>query len=202
MIKTVVFDIGNVLVNFNWKQMYLERGISEEKLDRVAKATVLNPLWIEFDKGILPFEKIVDMLVEQDKEIEKEIRLCLMDTSQIVTKREFAIPLISSLKEKGLQVLVLSNFNDRILKECVDAMDFLPYTDGGVISYQDHFVKPQPEIYQLLLARYGLNAKECVFIDDIPKNIEEARNQGMKGIVFHSYEQMMKELEEVLSEKF
>lgn len=202
MIKTVVFDIGNVLVNFNWKQMYLERGISEEKLDRVAKATVLNPLWIEFDKGILPFEKIVDMLVEQDKEIEKEIRLCLMDTSQIVTKREFAIPLISGLKEKGLQVLVLSNFNDRILKECADAMDFLPYTDGGVISYQDHFVKPQPEIYQLLLERYGLNAKECVFIDDIPKNIEEARNQGMKGIVFHSYEQMMKELEEVLFEKF
>lgn len=198
MIKTIVFDIGNVLVNFNWRQMYLERGLKKELLERVAKATVLSPVWVEMDKGILPYEEIVDLLVEQDKEIENEIRLCLSNTNSIVTKREYAIPFIKGLKERGFQVLVLSNFNERILHECEDAMDFLSYTDGGVISYQDHFVKPQPEIYELLLKRYHLNPDECVFIDDLKENIEAAKKQGMYGIIFQSYEQMIEDLEALL----
>ena len=56
-----------------------------------------------------------------------------------------------------------------------------------------------PEIYQLLTKRYGLKAQECVFIDDTAKNVDAAVKEGMKGIVFHTLEQVKTELEEMLT---
>lgn len=198
MIKTVIFDIGNVLVNFHWREMYMDKGLYGEKFDRVAKATILSPIWCEIDRGIMTYEEVLDAFVKQDVEMESEIRHVLEDTHGIVTKREFAIPWICSLKEKGLQVLVLSNFGEKLIDDCADAMDFLPYTDGGVLSYKDHVIKPEPEIYQLLLERYHLNADECVFIDDLKENIDAAKAEGIQGFVFESYEQAVLELNKMI----
>lgn len=198
MIKTVIFDIGNVLVNFHWREMYMEKGLSGEKFDRVAKATILSPIWCEIDRGIMTYEEVLDAFVKQDVELESEIRYVLEDMHGIVTKREYAIPWICSLKEKGLQVLVLSNFGEKIIEDCQDAMEFLPYTDGGILSYKDHVIKPEPEIYQLILERYQLNADECVFIDDLQENVDAAKAQGMQGIVFDTYEQVILKVNKML----
>lgn len=73
-------------------------------------------------------------------------------------------------------------------------LDFLPLMDGGVFSYQEGLIKPDPAIYRLLLERYGLQAGECVFLDDTSRNVEEALEQGMAAIVFCSREQAAEEL--------
>lgn len=199
MIKTVIFDIGNVLVNFHWREMYMEKGLLGESLDRVGRATILSPIWCEIDRGIMTYEEVVDAFVNQDKEMEDEIRRVLYNTHGIVTKRDFAIPWIKSLKKRGLQVLVLSNFGKKPIDDNLDAMDFLQYTDGGILSYKDHLLKPEPEIYRLLLKRYGLIADECVFIDDLQENISAAKEQGIYGIVYESYEQAVRELDELIN---
>lgn len=46
-----------------------------------------------------------------------------------------------------------------------------------------------------------MKAEECVFIDDLPKNVEAARKEGMKGLIFESLDQAKRELEEILSDK-
>lgn len=199
MIKTVIFDIGNVLVNFHWREMYKEKGLTGEIFDRVARATVLSPIWCEVDRGIMTYEEIMNAFISQDKEMESWIHKALDNTHGIVTKRDYAIPWIMSLKEKGLQVLVLSNFGKKLIDDCPDAMDFLSYTDGGILSYKDHLLKPSPEIYQLLLSRYELEPEECVFIDDLQENIDAAKKQGIHGIVFESYEQVVKKLDKLLN---
>ena len=61
-------------------------------------------------------------------------------------------------------------------------------------------IKPDPEMYELLLRTYDLKAEECVFIDDRPGNIEGAKNAGLHGIVFESYEKTSRELDELLAE--
>ena len=66
--------------------------------------------------------------------------------------------------------------------------------DGGILSYQEKLIKPDPAIYQLLLNRYGLKAQECVFLDDTERNVDAAIQQGMAGIVFRSREQAVEEL--------
>lgn len=201
MIKTVVFDIGNVLAGFNWQEMYHEKGLSGEFFDRVTKATVGNPLWNEIDRGVMSTEEIIDGFVATDPEIGDTIRSVLADVHGIVKKLDYAIPWIQDLKSRGYQVLVLSNFGEKPLKDCADAMDFLPYTDGGILSYREKLIKPDPAIYQRLFEKYNLIPNECVFIDDLEKNIEAAKKEGMQGIVFVSKQQAMEDLEKLLQEK-
>ena len=198
MIKAVIFDIGNVLTDFAWKEMYKEKGLGGETFDRVAKATVQSPYWCELDRGIMTFSEVMDKFVSLDIEMEDEIRRVLADMHGIVTGRSYAVPWVCSLKEQGLQVYVLSNFSEKIWKECIDALEFYEFTDGGIISYKDHLIKPDPAIYQLLLDRYGLNPEECVFVDDLKDNVEAARKIGIHGIVFESYEQAKKALDEII----
>ncbi len=61
-------------------------------------------------------------------------------------------------------------------------------------------IKPNPDIYQYLLDQYQLKPTECVFLDDLEKNIETARAMRMKGIVFQSYEQASEELNRLIDQ--
>ena len=200
MIKTVIFDIGNVLTDFAWKEMYKEKGLDGETFDRVAKATVQSPYWCELDRGIMTFSEVMDKFVNLDSEMEDEIRRVLADMHGIVTGRSYAVPWVCSLKKQGLKVYVLSNFSEKIWKECIDALEFFEFTDGGIISYKEHLIKPDQAVYQLLLERYGLCADECVFIDDLEENVKAARLCGINGIVFKNYEQAKKELNDMLKD--
>ncbi len=194
MIKTVIFDIGNVLVGFRWKEYYDSYPYSQEVKERIAKATVQSPVWDEYDRGVMTDEEIMEAFVKNDPEIEKEIRESLSNISGMITKKDYAIPWIKSLKENGYQVLVLSNYSHKVSTDCAYALDFLPYTDGGILSYKEHVIKPQPEIYELLISRYNLVPQECVFIDDLEQNIKGAADAGIHGIVFKDVEQAKEEL--------
>ena len=198
MIKTVIFDIGNVLTDFAWREMYVEKGLSGETFERVAKATVQGPYWCELDRGVMTFDEVVERFISLDSEMEDEIRRVLADTHGIVTGRCYAVPWVIELKRRGLKVYVLSNFSEKIWKDCREALEFYEYTDGGVISYKEHLIKPDAKIYSLLLKRYGLNADECVFIDDLKENIEAAKALGIHGIVFETYEQAVRDLNELI----
>ena len=198
MIKTVIFDIGNVLTDFSWREMYVEKGLSGETFERVAKATVQGPYWCELDRGVMTFDEVVERFISLDSEMEDEIRRVLADTHGIVTGRCYAVPWVIELKRRGLKVYVLSNFSEKIWKDCREALEFYEYTDGGVISYKEHLIKPDAKIYSLLLKRYGLNADECVFIDDLKENIEAAKALGIHGIVFETYEQAVRDLNELI----
>ena len=200
MIKAVIFDIGNVLTDFAWQEMYKEKGLGGENFDRVAKATVQSPYWCELDRGIMTFSEVMDKFVSLDSEMEDEIRRVLADMHGIVTGRSYAVPWVCSLKKQGLKVYVLSNFSEKIWKECIDALEFYEFTDGGIISYKEHLIKPDQAVYQLLLERYGLCADECVFIDDLEENVKAARLCGINGIVFKNYEQAKKELNDMLKD--
>ena len=76
-------------------------------------------------------------------------------------------------------------------------MAFRELTDGGILSYTEHMIKPDREIYDLLVERYNLTPSKTVFIDDTPVNVEAAKNYGWKGIVFKDYKQVKEELEEL-----
>ncbi len=198
MIKAVIFDIGNVLTDFAWQEMFREKGLGGETFERVAKATVQSPYWCELDRGVMTFSEVMEKFVSLDKEMEDEIRRGLADMHGIVTGRAYATPWVLSLKERGLQVYVLSNFSEKIWMDCKDALEFYEYTDGGIISYREHLIKPDPAVYRLLLKRYGLEAGECVFIDDLKENVEAAIEQGIYGVVFENYEQAKAELNRLL----
>ena len=194
MIKTIIFDIGGVLAGFDWRTFYEGQGFGREMIERLADATVRSEVWKEYDRGCLTDEEILQRFVANDPEIETEIRKALDDFHGLVTKYDYAIPWVKELKAEGFQILVLSNFSQKALRECWHGLDFLPYVDGGILSYRDGVIKPDPAIYRLLLGRYGLKAEECVFLDDIQSNLDTAAGLGIHTILFRNLKQAQEEL--------
>lgn len=194
MITTIIFDIGNVLTDYTWREHIESKGFHGDMLERIADATVRSGQWKEFDLGILPEEEIVESFVKNDPEIGQEIRKAFEDKKKIVARRDYVIPWIQDLKRNKYQVLYLSNFSYRASVECADALDFIPYTDGGILSYREHVVKPMPEIYELLIDRYDLVPEKCVFLDDVEENLRAAEVFGIHTILFENQEQAKAEL--------
>ncbi len=200
MIRNVVFDIGNVLTDFRWKGFLQDKGFDEAMVGRIAKASVLTPLWNEVDRGVWSRDALMEAFVQNDPGIEKELHQAFDNVTGMVTRREYAVSWVQELKRKGMGVYYLSNFSEFAYKDCIDALDFIPHMDGGIFSYRDKVIKPDPEIYKLLLSRYGLKAKECVFIDDTAANVEAAKALGFAGVCFCTKEQAKEELQALLSE--
>lgn len=197
MITTIIFDIGNVLADFTWREHYESFGYDEEMVERIANATVKNPVWNEFDRGIMSKDEIVRAFVDADPEIEQDIYRVLSDVGSMVRRNDYAIPWIQDLKKKGYRVLYLSNFSEKAETECAHALDFIPYMDGGILSYQEKVIKPMPEIYQLLIDRYHLLPEECVFMDDTVPNLTGAEKFGIHTIHFHDQMQAIEELRDL-----
>lgn len=198
MIRNIVFDIGNVLTDYRWKEFLQDKGFDEAMVERIARASVLNPAWNEIDRGVWSEEEILQAFIKKDPEIEEEIRLAFADIRGLVTPRDYAIPWVRELKEKGFFVYYLSNFSHKAQMECAEALTFIPFTDGGILSYREKLIKPDPAIYKLLLDRFGLKAEECVFLDDVLQNVEAARECGLYGIRFETKEQAEAELKALL----
>lgn len=194
MITTVIFDIGNVLVGFDWRKHYALCGYDEEMVKKLGKATVGNPMWNEYDRGVFSEEETIQGFIDGAPELAEDIRRVLANIKTMITHYDYAIPWVQELKQKGYRCLYLSNFSHKAETECADALDFLPYMDGGILSYKEKVIKPQPEIYQRLIDRYGLIPEECVFLDDTLPNVVAAREMGMHAIHFKDREQALDEL--------
>ncbi|MDO4261435.1 MAG: HAD family phosphatase [Eubacteriales bacterium] len=198
MIRNIIFDIGNVLVDFCWRE-HLERfGFFGEEQEKLAKALMLGPIWPQIDLGIRDDQELLEAFVKSAPELESQIRLVYSDLSTIVREREGSAPWLRSLKERGYRIYYLSNYGERIRRETEQELSFLPEMDGGIMSYTVHLIKPDPAIYRALLEKYGLKAEECVFLDDSRPNVEAARALGMEGVEVESQEQAKQELEKLL----
>ena len=197
MIRTVIFDIGNVLTGFHWREFFDSFGYDEETTKKIAAATVESDSWNEYDRGNLTDDEVLEEFVKNDPSIEKEIREVIADIGNILVRFDYAIPWIQDLKGKGYRVLVLSNFSHKAYADCGHALDFLPYTDGGILSYNEKCIKPEPEIYQKLIANYNLIPEECVFIDDLQRNLDGAAAFGINTVLFTNKEQAVEALKKM-----
>lgn len=197
MIKNIIFDIGNVLVGFTWKEFYAGFGYEGEMLERLAAATVRSSMWDEVDRGVLSDEELVEGFIRNDPALERDLRLIFRDIHGMITKFEYAVPWVKSLRDAGYRCYYLSNFSRKVHADCGEALGFLEYMNGGIFSYRDRLIKPDAEIYELLLARYGLEAEECVFMDDTKKNLLPAEKLGIHTILFQDREQAVSELEKL-----
>ena len=196
-IKTVIFDIGNVLADFCWERFYRSFGYSEEIFKRLAKATVYDDMWNQFDKGVLSEQEMLDIFIHNDPEIEQEIRTVFQNVSGTIEVFDYTYDWIHELQKKGYQVLILSNFSEKCYRECGSKMDFVKEADGAVISYIEKKIKPDDEMYELIIDRYHLIPEECVFLDDKPENVAAAEKFGIHGIVFKGREDALIKMEEL-----
>ena len=200
MIKNIVFDIGNVLAAFRWKEYIAELGFEGEMADRIANATTMNKLWREVDRGVMSVNDIIEAGIAFDPEIEPQIRLFFADRRRLVMEYDYARGWIEELKNRGYKIYLLSNYSQDHFQYVSRHFSFFGLEDGKIISYTLKLLKPDHHIYEALYEKYGLVPGECVFLDDSEENVAGAVATGMKGIVFKDYAQGRAELEKLLSE--
>ena len=193
MIKNVVFDIGNVLVDFRWRALMEDLQLPEETQKIFEKTVFGSPWWGELDHGIYEEAEILKHFREDNQDHLDAFNRVWDNRGKLVEPYAYAVQWIERLKQAGLKVYLLSNYPREI---------FALHTECGCFPFLAHgfvkMVKPNADIYEHLLGEYGLCAEECVFIDDREENVEAARALGMKGIVFASYEQACEALEKLL----
>lgn len=201
MIKNVVFDLGFVLISFDWREIMTRAGIPAEEQDEVARATVHSEYWGELDRGVLSDEEILNGFISIAPEHKENITKFFAEVPHSMPPYPYSDNWVKSVKERGYNIYVLSNFSENNFKYCEPKYTFLDKVDGKIISYRYKCIKPEKEIYHILFDSFNLNPEECVFIDDREDNIEGAINEGMNGIVFRSYEQASNDLDKLLKEK-
>lgn len=201
IIRNVVFDIGQVLLEFDWRKFIAGMDISDTKKEQLAHVTLGNiPHWNEHDRGMSDEDFIKkSLIIEPD--IEEELRYYLKYIGTVAKEYDHSVPLMRALKEHGYGVYLLSNYGVTPFKYARENMKFFDEVDGMIISHEVGVIKPEPEIYEILFERYNLVPGECVFIDDRADNIEAAVNMGMSGIVFEDIEGVYSRLNMLLGEK-
>ena len=189
MIRNMVFDIGNVLMGFRWKE-YMRSlfGEKEALIQTINQGIWHNGCWAAMDKGEMDGAATLRSAVAFAPQYEKEIKLTLDRVALAFHKFGYAVPWVQELKGMGLNVYYLSNYSAFSIAANPDVLDFIPCMDGGVFSFEVKAVKPDPEIYRCLCDKYDLKPEECLFTDDVPANVKGAQACGFQGIVFEGYE--------------
>ena len=201
MIRNIVFDIGNVLVDYCWQDHIAHYGFTGEKADRIAHAMMLGPDWKELDRGVLRDEEFRRLLISKAPELEQEILLLMSDLSTLVRRRKGSIPWIQDLKARGYHTYYLSNYGEQVRRDTADSLDFMKEMDGGIMSYEVHQIKPDEKIYRMLLDRYHLKAEESIFLDDTNINVDGAIKVGMQGLRVENQEQAVRDLNALLKQQ-
>ena len=186
MIQNILFDMGNVLIYFD-RNLFMDRlGLSKEDQALLNRELFVSLEWVRMDRGSLVEEQAVELICQRLPERLHEAAeqlVCHWDEPLIPVPGMYQ--LIEELKAAGYGIYLLSNASLRqhAYWPRIEASKFF---DGTLISADEGLMKPQPEIYRLILERFGLKAEESFFIDDLPANIEGAFYCGMPGAVFHN----------------
>ena len=202
MIKNLVFDFGNVLIEWNSAKI-LAAFVKEEDRKRVKAAIFDSGLWAQTDTGQLTLEVAI------------QAAQTLLDSSYSATVEAIfthwyeTVDVYHQLQEKifewaqlGYGIYILSTTSE--IFYAVENADLLPMTKvltGKILSYEVGCAKPDKSIYQKLLAQYALQANQCVFIDDLQVNLDVAKSLGFETILATSEQQNIIAIEELLKKK-
>jgi putative hydrolase of the HAD superfamily len=187
MINTVIFDLGKVLVEFQPVEGMKKLGFSQDEIN-VMLENIFGSLWEECDKIPYSDEEIRALFKSRVPGYETLIDKMWDNVTVFTYVYSYSRKWIEDLKKKGMKIYILSNYGKQAFEINSKTYGFIELVDGMVISYQEQIVKPDPQIYEILLERYRIDRQNAVFIDDRQINIDGAEAVGLNALLFEGYE--------------
>jgi 2-haloacid dehalogenase len=180
----VVFDVGNVLLRWDVRFLYRKLFSDAGQMDAFL-ANICTPAWnLEQDRG-RTWAEAVKKLVAEHPQWEREIRAHDERWQETISEAiSGSVAVLERLKALGQPVYAITNFSAEKWDDATARFPFLTLFDGVVVSAHERLLKPDPAIYRVLFARYGLVPGDCIFIDDSAANIAAAQALGMKTVHF------------------
>ena len=183
MIKNIIFDLGNVIINYNQKKIINNFTEKEEEIKYIYDEIFHAPEWTLMDLGDITNDEAIEIINKRNEfKYEKLTQEFLHEWYKKQPINRDIVEIAKILKNNGYNLFVLSNMANQTY-EYFKNDEFFSLCTGIVISAHEHVKKPDEKVYRLLLDRYNLNAEECLFIDDDDsgKNYETANKIGIKG---------------------
>jgi len=196
MIKTVIFDLGKVIVPFDFTRGY--RAMAElcpYAPEEIPKRIGATDLVIRFESGQVPPEQFVEQLCEILSLRLEYARFCEIWSSIFLPYTLIPESLLEGLR-RGYRLLLLSNTNAIHFDMVRENYPLLRHFDDFVLSHEVGALKPNPRIYAEAIARAQCAPEECFFTDDIPEYVAGARAAGIDAVQFQSATQLESALKE------
>lgn len=194
-IKTIIFDLGNVLIDWNPAYVFDKLIEDEEKRNHFFE-NICTSDWNEEQDAGRPIKQATEELIAKHPEWKEAIEAFYGRWEEMLGGPiEETVEILRQLKENGsYKIYALTNWSAETFPIALERYDFLHWFDGRVVSGEEKMRKPNPLFYQLLLDRYQLKAKETLFIDDSVRNTNAAEKFGIKTVVFQSPQQLRENL--------
>ena len=197
-IKAIVFDYGNVLVEWNPRYIYQRYFPNDpEAMERFLDEVDFMEWNAQQDK-CRTFKEGVAALSKEFPHYAHLIQAYHDHWKDSIGAAHWGtVEIMKQLKQAGYPLYGLSNWSAETFPHTREKYDFFDLFDDMVISGEVGHVKPQPEIFHILLEKVGRPAQECLFIDDSLANIQQAERIGFATIHFQSSEQLKTALNEL-----
>jgi 2-haloacid dehalogenase len=183
--RVVVFDLGGVLIDWDPRHLYRKLFSGDERAMEDFLANVCTHEWNRCQDAGRSFAEGARLLKEQHPDKGELIdaygtRFDEMMAGPIAG----AVEILAELRTRGTPLYSLSNFSAETFPLASARFDFLRWFRGMVISGEVGVIKPDPRIYEMMLARFAIDPRRTVYIDDVLANAEAARPFGIHGIHF------------------
>lgn len=197
MIKNIVFDLGEVLIKWNPRNLYRKVFADEREMEYFL-TEVCSPQWnSRSDAGEL-FKDVCAELIKKYPAYEKQIAMYFPRWEEMLGGAvEGSVQILRELKGKKIPLFALTNWSAQTFPIARKLFPFLGEFDGIVVSGEEKLIKPDPRLYRVLLDRYNLKAEESIFLDDNPANVAAAGKLGFTTIHFTSPEQLRQTLQKM-----
>jgi FMN phosphatase YigB (HAD superfamily) len=194
MIKTIIFDLGKVVIPFDFSRAYRAmEGLCGYKAAEIPARIATSDLVTRFETGRVEPQDFVEQLCGMlDLEMDYA-RFCELWSSIFLPETLVPETMLAGLR-KRFRLLLLSNTNAIHFQMVQQNYAIIRQFHDYVLSYRVGALKPSPVIYQEAIARAECRPEECFFTDDIAAYVEAARGHGMDAVLFQSREQLEKEL--------
>ena len=190
----VVFDIGGVLLD--WDPRYLYRKLISDPAEMEwFLANVCTPQWHEqHDRGVSTAESCATLAAEWPQYAGLIMAWSERGEEMVAGPLPDGVKLLRQVIGSGLPCYALTNMEAETYPKRVARFDFLRCFTGAVVSGFEGIAKPDREIYELLLHRFGLDAATTLFFDDSPVNVSAAADAGMAAMVYRGPEPVLSRL--------
>jgi len=194
MIKNIIFDLGNVLLNFKPLEFLYAKIPEKQMAHQIYEEIFKSGEWLALDRGVITEEEAINAICDRNTEQSQLIKFVMNDWYQMLTPIEDVIDVLKELRNMGYKIYFLSNFHLLAYEDVYKRYDFFKYFDGGILSYKEKLMKPENDIYDKLIKTYEINPNESIFIDDTKENIDGATKLGFKTVLFTSSLELRKKL--------
>lgn len=194
MVRAVVFDVGNVIVEWDVRGFYAQLIPDPARLDWFCR-DVVSPAWhFQHDAG-RPFAETSAELIARFPAEAELIRLYGPRFNETVPGPvPGMVEMVEQLAARAVPLFAITNFSHEFWPSFRAEWPVFDHFADIVVSGEERLTKPDPAIYQLALRRFGLAPGEAIFIDDRAENVAAAQANGFVGHHFANAERLAAEL--------